>query len=91
MPEAPEGSLGGLDVGCRLFLPFGTVELQDGLQRDFADPVLDRELRLVAVLLLVFAGANLADELQVSAFLERGSKAASLPQAAARCQWVRDS
>lgn len=45
MPEAPNGQLGGivgwLDIGRRLFLPLGTVELQDGLERDFADPVLD--------------------------------------------------
>jgi len=43
MPEAPKGLLGGivggLDIGHRLFLPLGTIELQDGLQRDFADPV----------------------------------------------------
>jgi hypothetical protein len=68
------GGVGRLVVGRQPFVPLGTVELQDRLQRDFADPVLDRELLLDVVLLLVLPRAKLPDQLNVCALLQGGSE-----------------
>src|SRR2546422_1130248 len=76
------GNVGGIDIRGRLGLPLGAVEVEDGLQRDFADALLDGGLLLLlAVLLVVLAGAQLPHELKVRSLLQcRGERCELAPR-----------
>jgi len=101
MPEDPKDLLGwivgGLDVGRWLLSPLGTIELQNGLQRDFADPVLDRELPVAAILLLVehcakvVGSANIrgAVELAIGILDERSDGVLAVSTSALRAEVVK--
>lgn len=68
------GLFGGIDFRGRPFLPLGAVKFQDGLQRDFANVLLEGELFAVAVFLLVDPRAELADQLNVHATFQCSSE-----------------